>query len=173
MVPSLPDDNLRTPPWIVPWLRARFLPADVPRPTAACTSGEETRSEPVASTTSPRCSPSSPRWALSRSIPVRLSPAAQVRAFAEAELVVGAHGAGLTNLAFCPVGATVIELFAADYVNECFWALANTVHGLRYRYLVGDGLPDSSRVSRTNRGVASDIRVDPRQIVRLLQGIGI
>ena len=32
VVPSLPDDQLRTPPWIVPWLRAQFLPDDVRPP---------------------------------------------------------------------------------------------------------------------------------------------
>ena len=88
-----------------------------------------------------------------------------MRAFAEAECIVGPHGAGLTNLAFAAPGAAVVELFARDYVNECFWALASTVEGLRYRYLVGDGTPVRSR---RNRGVASDIRVDPRQVLRLL-----
>ncbi len=29
IVPSLPDDNLRTPDWIVPWLRGHFLPEQV------------------------------------------------------------------------------------------------------------------------------------------------
>ena len=90
--------------------------------------------------------------------PGALSPAEQVRAFAEAECIVGPHGAGLTNLAFAAPGAAVVELFARDYVNECFWALASTVEGLRYRYLVGDGTPVRSR---RNRGVASDITVDP------------
>jgi hypothetical protein len=59
----------------------------------------------------------------------------------------------------------VVELFARDYVNECFWALASTVEGLRYRYLVGDGSPIRSR---RNRGVASDIQVDLQQVLRLL-----
>ena len=84
-----------------------------------------------------------------------------MRAFAEAEYIVGPHGAGLTNLAFAAPGAAVVELFARDYVNECFWALASTVEGLRYRYLVGDGSPIRSR---RNRGVASDITVEPQQV---------
>ena len=94
-----------------------------------------------------------------------MAPAEQVRWFAEAECVVGVHGAGLTNLAFAPPGVGVLELFAPDYVNECFWALATTVDGLRYRYLVGDGTPSPAR---RNRGVASDVTVDPRQVLRLL-----
>ncbi len=32
IVPSLPDDNLRTPRWIVPWLRAQFLPEEIAAP---------------------------------------------------------------------------------------------------------------------------------------------
>ena len=59
----------------------------------------------------------------------------------------------------------MVELFARDYVNECFWALASTVEDLRYRYVVGDGTPVRSR---RNRGVASDIRVDTRQVVQLI-----
>jgi hypothetical protein len=78
---------------------------------------------------------------------------------------VAPHGAGLANLVFAPPGAGVVELFARDYVNECFWALATTVDGLRYRYLVGDGSPSRPR---RNGGVASDIRADPPQVLRLL-----
>ncbi len=98
--------------------------------------------------------------------PGAMTPSEQVRLFAEAECVVGPHGAGLTNLAFAPPGTAVVELFACDYVNECFWALASAVEGLRYRYLVGDGTPSGSR---RNRGVASDIVVDPRQVLRLVE----
>ena len=32
VVSSLPDENLKTPRWIVPWLRARFLPESWPPP---------------------------------------------------------------------------------------------------------------------------------------------
>jgi capsular polysaccharide biosynthesis protein len=97
--------------------------------------------------------------------PGTLTVAKQVRLFAEAELVVGAHGAGLSNLVFCPEGAAVLELFPPDYVNICYWALSSAVGSLRYRYLVGDGLP---KQRRPMLGVASDVTVDPRQIVRLL-----
>jgi capsular polysaccharide biosynthesis protein len=97
--------------------------------------------------------------------PGAMSVAEQVRAFADAECIVSAHGAGLTNLAFCTPGAAVIELFAVDYVNPCFWRLATTVEGLRYRYLVGDGRP--TRV-RANRGVASDVRANVAQVTALL-----
>jgi capsular polysaccharide biosynthesis protein len=169
VVPSLPDDQLRTPPWIVPWLRSQLMPDDVlpPHRRLYVTRGQVKHTRRVENETD----------LVAALVPLgfevidcgALSPADQVRAFAEAEYIVAPHGAGLTNLAFAAPGAVVIELFAIDYVNECFWALASTVDGLRYRYLVGDGSPIGSR---RNRGVASDITVDPRLVLRLLKEEG-
>jgi capsular polysaccharide biosynthesis protein len=65
----------------------------------------------------------------------------QVARFAEAEVVVGAHGAGLTNVVFSPE-ATLIELFEASYTNPCYEALSAAC-GHRYQAVVsprrGDG----------------------------------
>jgi capsular polysaccharide biosynthesis protein len=168
VVPSLPDDQLRTPPFIVPWLRAQFLPTDVrpPHRRLYVSRGNVKHTRRVEN--------EGELLALLEPLgfeaidPGALAPVDQVRAFAEAEYIVGPHGAGLTNLAFAAPGAAVVELFARDYVNECFWALACTVEGLRYRYLVGDGSPIRSR---RNRGVASDITVDPHQVVRVLDDL--
>jgi capsular polysaccharide biosynthesis protein len=166
VVPSLPDDDLRTPPWIVPWLRARFLPEDVRPPHRRLYVGRGDKRHTRRVENEGELLAALEPLGFEAIDPGALSPAEQVRAFAEAECIVGPHGAGLTNLAFAPPGAAVVEIFARDYVNECFWALTTTVEGLRYRYLVGDGSPIRSR---RNRGVASDIRVDPRQVVRLLE----
>jgi capsular polysaccharide biosynthesis protein len=171
IVPSLPDDNLRTPGWIVPWLRTQFLPEQVAAPHRRLYVGRGDKKRTRRVENEAEVIAALAPLGFESIDPGRMSPSEQVRAFAEAECVVGAHGAGLTNLAFCPPGAAVVELFAADYVNECFWALATTVEGLRYHYIVGDGLVNSSRKSRTNRGVASDIRVDPRQVLRLLDDL--
>ena len=165
LVPSVPDDQLRTPAWIVPWLRTRLLPDDVRRPHLRLyvTRGSVRHTRRVDNEAELLAALEPLGFEVID--PGSLSPSEQARAFAEAEYVVGPHGAGLTNLAFASPGAAVVELFARDYVNECFWALASTVEGLRYRYLVGDGSPVRSR---RNRGVASDIVVDPQQVVRLL-----
>ncbi len=50
----------------------------------------------------------------------------QIRFFAEAKLVVGAHGAGLSNLVFCAPRTPVIELMGRDYVNPCFGELCDS-----------------------------------------------
>jgi hypothetical protein len=70
----------------------------------------------------------------------------QVRLFADTEVVVGAHGAGLSNLVFCNPGARVVELFSPSYIRTCYWAVANQV-GLNYDYAVGKS---SSKNRRAN-----------------------
>jgi len=40
----------------------------------------------------------------------------QVELFAGAEAVCGIHGSGMANIAWCPAGCKVIELFADNYL---------------------------------------------------------
>lgn len=88
----------------------------------------------------------------------------QVRTFAEAELIVGVHGAALANLAFARPGAVVIELFPHSFVNPCFWKLSHTV-GLRYYYLVGVGT--YGRPTEI-KGVDADFTVDVTKLLMLV-----
>ena len=62
--------------------------------------------------------------------------AEQIARFAEAEIIVGPHGSGLTNLLFAARRAVVIELMPHDNVNHCFWLMANAL-GQRYTFLSG------------------------------------
>ena len=75
----------------------------------------------------------------------------QVALFAEAEGVVSAHGAGLTNMIFSPPGLAVLDIFEPTRFNKCFWSMS-TALGHRYWYLIGDTVP-----SGTN--YAGDIQV--------------
>lgn len=66
----------------------------------------------------------------------------QVALFGRASHVVSAHGAGLTNIVFCPKGCEVLELFHPIANNPCYAVLAAGC-GLNYTALTGfDG--DSS-----------------------------
>ncbi|MGY2717407.1 glycosyltransferase 61 family protein [Thermostichus sp. MS-CIW-15] len=60
-----------------------------------------------------------------------LSPGEQIALMQRAEAVIGIHGAGLTNLAFCQPGTVVIEIFPTNAVLPYFWSLAQVV-GLNY-----------------------------------------
>lgn len=53
-----------------------------------------------------------------------LSFAEQIAWFSNAEFVVAEHGAALTNLLWCRPGCRVLELFADNYRNGCYEAIA-------------------------------------------------
>jgi len=86
-----------------------------------------------------------------------MSVSDQIRAFAEADVIVSAHGAALVNLVFASPGATVIELFPAGALVPDYWKLATGVPGLDYRYLLGVGRRRSAGRSRM---LVSDVVVD-------------
>ena len=60
----------------------------------------------------------------------------QVRRFANADVIVGVHGAGFTNLLFAQAGAAVIELFPSNCVKSTYLWLSNRVN-LRHYPLLG------------------------------------
>jgi len=60
----------------------------------------------------------------------------ELEAFRSASLIVGAHGAGLTNLAICMPGTRVLELLPSDHVYPYYYTVSEAA-GLDYAYLVG------------------------------------
>jgi hypothetical protein len=169
IVPGLPDAELRTPPWTVPFIRERLLPSDlerVPGRRIYVTRGRErhnrtvTNEEDVVAFLADR--------GFTVVDPGTMPVAEQIRTFAEAEWIVAPHGAALTNLAFASPGASVIELFAPDYVQGCYWKLADCVPGLGYRYLLGAGR--GPRGGRMN-GVMSDITIELPALERALDAL--
>ena len=67
-------------------------------------------------------------YGFERIVPGEHSFAEQVRRFSDAEVILGPHGAGLTNTIFAPE-TTLVELFGS-YRNACFFVLARGVgHG--------------------------------------------
>ncbi len=47
----------------------------------------------------------------------------QVQTFSEAEVVLGPHGAGLTNMLYEPKGSKVTEMYGVEF-SPCFAAMA-------------------------------------------------
>ncbi len=78
-------------------------------------------------------------------VPGDLTLTEQIRLFRGASMVMGTHGAGLTNVVFCEPGTIVYELRPAHYPNACF---CNLAYICRLRYWVddfeseGEGLPN-------------------------------
>jgi capsular polysaccharide biosynthesis protein len=64
----------------------------------------------------------------------------QLRAFAEARVVVAAHGASLTNIAFGSAGALMVEIFPEDFYFDCYQELAAKV-GVKASWLRTASVP--------------------------------
>lgn len=63
----------------------------------------------------------------------------QVELFSHAETIISPHGAGLTNILFCPKGTNIVEMYNPKYRVRCFCILANLMQH-NYYYILGDGL---------------------------------
>ncbi|MEP6566373.1 MAG: glycosyltransferase family 61 protein, partial [Mesorhizobium sp.] len=74
----------------------------------------------------------------------------QVLMFQSAEFVIGAHGAGLTNLLFCEPGTKVIEFMPTVEMRPFFWLMSEKLalrHGMQFCSSVeGEGFQASIRV---------------------------
>lgn len=169
VVPGLPDSDLKTPPWIVDFLRSRLRPTSlqrVPGRRLYVTRGSRRGNRVV--TNEAEVLDALGDLGFTVIDPGSMSVTEQIGAFAEADWIVAPHGAALTNLAFASDGASVVELFAPDYVQGCYWKLSACLPGLTYSYLVGQG-----RAPRNGRmdGVDSDITVNVDDLLRLLAGL--
>ncbi len=68
-------------------------------------------------------------------MPGKLSFADQVRLFAQAEVIAGTHGAGLTNILFSPRSARVLEIFPENKLRNTYFLMSRSL-GQTYRYLI-------------------------------------
>lgn len=91
--------------------------------------------------------------------------------FAEAEVVVGGHGAGLADLAFCSRETRVLELMPSDHIRP-YWYTLSDATGLRYGYLLGESA--GQRPSGSLGPSPYDLYVDEREFDEALtQTIGV
>ena len=92
-----------------------------------------------------------------------LSFAEQVSLMQHAAVVVAPHGAGLTNMMFCPQGTHVVEIADLSFPNPNFYALASAM-GLDYWILNAEGLGDVHPLEK-------DLRIDPATVLETIEQI--
>ncbi len=170
LAPCEPNPDLVAPAWVVDWLRTR-LPATETAglPTRLyLTRGDKPNTR--------RLVEEAALWPeLERRGFVRLDPGTvtvqqQIDHVAAAEVIVAPHGAALANLVFARPGLKLLELFAPNYVNTCYWAMCQELEGVEYRYLVA-GDHDDHRPGRAMNGVLTDIRLPPAAILDALDDL--
>lgn len=88
-----------------------------------------------------------------------MSFADQVRAFAQAELIIGNFGANLTNAVFAPRGVTMFVVASRSMGDNFFWDLTNLKSG---KYFSLHGAPTSSDPN-------SDFVIDPEEFRTFLR----
>ena len=66
-----------------------------------------------------------------------LSIREQAAMFAAAKVILGPHGAGFSNIAFCQPGTCVIELFNS-HIAPCFWTLSHHMQLQHHVHFCGD-----------------------------------
>ncbi len=101
------------------------------------------------------------------------SVAGQAELMASADVVVGVHGAGFTNVSFCRPGTKVVEIFG-DYVVPCYWALS-AVADLEYAQFMAISLPVDAQTDNPGSIVAQmrdmQISVDLEEFITYLDSI--
>jgi capsular polysaccharide biosynthesis protein len=158
VVPSLITE--KHPAWSAAWLRSRLMPDGPPagaRTRITLTRGPSANNRTVRNEAEVQELLSG--YGFTAVDPGQLSVTEQIATFAQAELIVGPHGAGLTNIVFASPGARVIELFPAGYMLPDYWWLSTSVPGLDYRYL---SAPPERKFGLRNRGagLVTDIDVN-------------
>jgi capsular polysaccharide biosynthesis protein len=86
----------------------------------------------------------------------------QVRTYARARLVFGAHGAGLANIAFAPRGTPVIEVFPEGFVGRWMYRMMAYAKGHPY-------FADKVDTGLCNKTERRDHLVDVDKCVRLVE----
>lgn len=64
----------------------------------------------------------------------------QIEFFANADVICGVHGSGLTNVLFCRPGCTLIEIYHPQFPEIFWWSLAS-VSQVNYYFMLGEGQP--------------------------------
>ena len=117
-----------TPMWVVEWLRRKFLTqAPAKEATGRLYVAKRSRGVTNEAELVSLLESRGFRTLYLEDLPIE----EQTACFANAEVVVAAHGAGLTHIVFSRAGTTVIELFSPDRIGPCFWNLChqlNLVH---------------------------------------------
>jgi capsular polysaccharide biosynthesis protein len=89
---------------------------------------------------------------------------AQVRMMQQARILLAPHGAGLTNMLFCPVGSHVVEIADPGFPNPNFYALAAGL-GLGYWLL-------NAQAGKADHPLDRDLTVDVAGVEEVLERIG-
>lgn len=98
-----------------------------------------------------------------------LSFSQQVALFAQAKVILGSHGSGLTNIVFCQPGTQVIEWVSPHYNRHYYWVISQYL-GLKHYSVTGEGFSCYPlRLLMYQNSLTEDIWVNLVSLKRLLE----
>lgn len=162
-VPCLQNPHEMAPRWTVSWLRERLPAVDVADKPSRIYVTRRGGSNSRILIQEDQVWPMLEAQGFVRIDPGTMSVRDQIDHFAAADVIVGLHGAALTNLVFAKPGVRVLEMFPETYVKPCFWAIVDNIPDSRYHYLVAG--PEGSQ-GRDNQmlGIQADISLDVARV---------
>ncbi|MEG5066506.1 tetratricopeptide repeat protein [Microcoleus sp. B3-A4] len=106
-------------------------------------------------------------------LPESLSLAEQIAHFYHAEVIVAAHGSGLTNTIFCSQGTKVIELVSPHYISHYYWGISQYLQ-LEHYFLTGEAFECYPiRQLMYQNSLTEDILVNVSSLKRMVEVVGL
>lgn len=100
--------------------------------------------------------------------PETLAHRDQVELFASADVIVGSHGAGLTNALYSPRGTRVIDILTTTFIDRFHWDMCQAL-GQRYLYFFGE--PDAGERGAAGKDTNQIVPIE--KLLRALNRMGV
>ncbi|NJK69341.1 MAG: tetratricopeptide repeat protein [Microcoleus sp. CSU_2_2] len=106
-------------------------------------------------------------------LPESMSLTEQIACFEGAEVIVAAHGSGLTNTIFCRPGTKVIELVSPHYISHYYWGSSQYLK-LEHYFLAGEAFECYPiRQLMYQNSLTEDILVNLSSLKRMVEVVGL
>ncbi|MEZ2280542.1 MAG: tetratricopeptide repeat protein [Microcoleus sp.] len=106
-------------------------------------------------------------------LPESMSLEEQISYFYHAEVIVAAHGSGLTNTLFCQGGTKVIELMSPHYISHYYWGTSQYLQ-LEHYFLTGEAFECYPiRQLMYQNSLTEDILVNLSSLKRMVEVVGL
>jgi tetratricopeptide (TPR) repeat protein/capsular polysaccharide biosynthesis protein len=106
-------------------------------------------------------------------LPESMSLQEQIAYFYHAEVIVAAHGSGLTNTIFCQAGTKVIELMSPHYISHYYWGSSQYLQ-LEHYFLTGEAFECYPiRQLMYQNSLTEDIFVNLSSLKRMVEVVGL